>query len=124
MEQLNRQRQVRAGEVLSELLNRGIKKVGKEHIKNMERSEDDLDYDMIMNFYQNVLRKEREAYEVQKNKKVNDVEIWSRAIKEEESIAMKEYCAKNGKEEMENIRKAIKEKHAKELMTKKNLESA
>lgn len=37
---------------------------------------------------------------------------------------MKEYCAKNGKEEMENIRKAIKEKHAKELMTKKNLESA
>jgi hypothetical protein len=71
-----------------------------------------------------VLHKEREAYEIQKNKKVNDVEIWARALKEEESIAMKEYCQKNGKEEMENIRKAIQEKHAKELLTKKNLESA
>lgn len=77
-----------------------------------------------MNYYQNVLRKEREAYDQQKNKKVNDVEIWARALKEEESIAMKEYCQKNGKVEMENIRKAIQEKHAKELMTKKNLESA
>lgn len=92
MDQLYRQRQIRAREVLQELLGRGIKKVGKEHIKNLERSEDDLDYDQIMNYYQNVLRKEREAYEQQKNKKVNDVEIWARALKEEESIAMKEYC--------------------------------
>jgi predicted nuclease of predicted toxin-antitoxin system len=45
-----------------------------------------------MNFYQNVLRKEKEAIEIQKNKKVNDVEIWARALKEEESISMKDYC--------------------------------
>lgn len=77
-----------------------------------------------MNFYQNVLRREKEAYDVQKNKKVNDVEIWNRALKEEESVAMKDYCDREGKKEMENIRKAIKEKHVKELATKKNLESA
>jgi hypothetical protein len=58
-----------------------------------------------------VLRREREGFEIQKNKKVNDVEIWSRAIKEEESLAMKEYCDKHGNEEMENIKKAIEEKH-------------
>lgn len=55
---------------------------------------------------------------------MNDVEIWARAIKEEECIAMKEYCEKNGKQEMENIKKAIEEKHTKELQTKKALESA
>ena len=55
---------------------------------------------------------------------MNDVEIWARAIKEEESIAMKEYCEKNGNQEMENIKKAIEEKHTKELLTKKALESA
>ena len=63
-------------------------------------------------------------FEVYKNKKVNDVEIWSRAVKEEELIAMKLYCEKNGKQEMEKIRKAVEDKHAKELSTKKMLESA
>lgn len=54
----------------------------------LQKREEDLDYDQIMTFYQNVLRRERESFEVLKNKKVNDVEIWSRAIKEEECIAM------------------------------------
>jgi len=109
---------------LQELLSRGIKKVGKDKITELEKREEDLDYDLVMNFYQNVLRREKEAIEIFKNKKVNDVEIWARALKEEESIAMKDYCRKNGKEEMENIRKAVQEKHAKELQTKKALESA
>lgn len=124
MDQLNRQRQVRAREVLSELLSRGIKKVGKDKIQELDKREEDLDYDTIMTFYQNVLRREREAFEISKNKKVNDVEIWARALKEEECIAMNDYCVKNGNSEMENIRKAIEEKHAKELQTKKALESA
>jgi hypothetical protein len=115
---------VRAREVLQELLGRGIKQVGKERIVELERREEDLDYDTIMNFYQKVLRKEREAVEVQKNKKVNDVEIWNRALKEEESTAMMEYCEKHGQVEMENIRRAIQEKHAKELQNKRALESA
>jgi len=37
---------------------------------------------------------------------------------------MKDYCEKHGNQEMENIRKAIQDKHAKELQTKKALESA
>lgn len=37
---------------------------------------------------------------------------------------MKEYCEKHGNEEMENIKKAIEEKHQKELQTKKGLENA
>jgi len=71
-----------------------------------------------------VLRREREAFEISKNKKVNDVEIWALALKTEEATAMNDYCVKNGNSEMENIRKAIEEKHAKELQTKKALESA
>ena len=37
---------------------------------------------------------------------------------------MKLYCEKNGKQEIEKIRKAVEDKHAKELSTKKMLESA
>lgn len=77
-----------------------------------------------MTFYQSVLRREREAFELTKNKKVNDVEIWARALKEEEFLAMRDYCEKHGNQEMENIKKAIEEKHARELQTKKGLETA
>lgn len=55
---------------------------------------------------------------------MNDVEIWARALHEEEKKAMKAYCDKHGEEEMENIAKAIKDKHAKELKTKQQLISA
>lgn len=71
-----------------------------------------------------MLKREREYFDVQKNKKVNDVEIWSRALREEEKIAMGTYCEKHGAKEMEDIAKAIREKHAKELATKQMLVSA
>lgn len=38
-----------------------------------------IKYDMIMDFYQNLLKKEKEAIEENKNKKKKDVEIWSRS---------------------------------------------
>lgn len=107
MEQLNKERQLRARDVLNELSQRGLKKVGKDRIIDLEKREEDLDYDAIMTFYQNILRREREAFEVNKNKKVNDVEIWTRALREEECLAMQEYCDKHGNQEMENIKKAI-----------------
>lgn len=53
-----------------------------------------------MTFYANLLRKEREAFEITKNKKLNDVEIWVKALKEEESKAMKKYCDEHGAKEM------------------------
>lgn len=38
-------------EVLNELSQRGIKKVGKDRIDVLEKREEDLDYDTIMTFY-------------------------------------------------------------------------
>jgi hypothetical protein len=49
-----------------------------------------------MTYYENLLKKDREAFELNKTKKVNDVEIWTRAVKEEEKIAMEKYCNENG----------------------------
>ncbi len=71
-----------------------------------------------------MLRREQEAFEVNKNKKVNDVEIWTRALREEECLEMQKYCLEKGNQEMENIEKAIRAKHTKELLTKKALECA
>lgn len=45
-----------------------------------------------MAFYSKVLQKDREAFELNKTKKTNDVEIWTRARKEEEKLAMEKYC--------------------------------
>ena len=64
-------------------------------------SENELDYEHIMSFYGNVLRKDREAFELHKTQKVNDVEIWTRAVKEEEKLAMEKYCSEHGKQEVE-----------------------
>ena len=50
---------------------------------------------------------------------MNDSEIWVRARKEEESKAMKKYCEEHGVKEMEQIQKAIEDRHAKELNSKK-----
>lgn len=72
-----------------------MKKIGKDKIIDLEKK-DDLDYDQICSVYQGVLKKEREYFEVQKNKKVNDVEIWARALREEEKSAMAKYCKENG----------------------------
>lgn len=68
-----------------------------------------------MAFYSNLLKRDREAFELNKTKKINDVEIWCRAVKEEEKLAMEKYCAESGKEEFEKIQKAIVDRHAKEL---------
>ena len=77
-----------------------------------------------MTFYANILRREREAFELNKTKKQNDVEIWTRAVKEEEKQAMEKYCAEHGKAEIEQIQKAIADRHARELQTKQNLKTA
>ena len=69
----------------------------------MERTDGDLDYDGIMTYYENLLKRDRDAFELNKTKKVNDVEIWSRAVKEEEKKAMDKYCNENGKEEIAKI---------------------
>lgn len=107
LDALNVERQYRAREVMLELAQKGIKKIGKERIIDLEKNNDDIDYDQIMSMYQDLLRKEREQFEIVKSQRRNDVEIWARAKKEEERIAMKKFCEEHGKEELEQIQKAI-----------------
>ena len=49
---------------------------------------------------------------------MNDIEIQTRAKKEEERIAMEKYCKEHGKEEVQQIQAAIEARHKKELQTK------
>ena len=66
LEELELMRKIRAQEVVQELLRKGIKKIGKERLDKPLGADQDqeLDYDTIMNFYQNLLRKEKEAFEI------------------------------------------------------------
>ena len=93
---LNQEQQKRAKEVLRELSVRGVKQIGKDRIQTLELSDQELDYESIMAFYSNILKKDRERFELNKTKKVNDVEIWTRAVKEEEKLEMERYCAEHG----------------------------
>jgi hypothetical protein len=124
IDRLKLEQQKRAIEVLRELSVRGVKQIGKDKIQHLERQEGELEYESIMAFYANILKRDREAFELNKTKKVNDVEIWTRAVKEEEKATMEKYCAEHGQEDIEQIQKAIADRHAKELATKTNLKSA
>ena len=84
---------------MSELTRRGIKKIGQIKLSDMERK-NEYDYDLIMVFYQNLLKKEKEAFEVEKQKKIKDIDFWARAVREEEKVAIEKYAAEHGEEEM------------------------
>ena len=105
------------------MLQRGVKKIGKDKIIELEKR-DEVEYDTIMSFYQIVLQKEREAFEEQKKKKRNDVEIWAHAKKMEEQKITEAYCAKNGQKDVEKIQKAIEDRHKKEAECKIKLKPA
>ena len=124
LSELNEARQKRALQVLNQLNEKGVKKVGKKKVSELMNSDGDLDYYEIINFYQTILKREKELFEQKKNQKRNDVEIWNMAVREEEKKAMEKYCKDHGQEEVEHIKKAIEDKHAKELDNKKSLESA
>ncbi len=83
---------------------------------------EEFDYDEVMSFYQGLLKKEKEAFEVEKQKKLKDVEYLARAIREEEKAAIIKYANEHGEEEMKQIQRAIRERHEKELKLKKSLE--
>lgn len=128
LDELELMRKIRAQEVLQELIRRGVKKINGVKISDLEKkgdgASDALDYDTIMNFYQTMLRKEKEAFETQKKQKLKDVEYWARAIREEEKLAIEKYCQEHGEEEMKQIQKAIQDRHEKELKMKQSLEKA
>jgi len=125
LEKLRVQRQLRAKEVLYELAQKGFKKINKDKIDDLIKNEkEEIEYDTVMSFYQSVLQKEREAFEEEKKKKRNTVEIWAHALKMEESKALGEYCKKHGQRDVELIQKAIEERHQRERETKEKLVSA
>lgn len=47
---------------------------------------------MIMVFYANVLKKEKDAIEVEKKKKIKDTDFWARSMREEEKRVTEKYC--------------------------------
>jgi len=63
LEELNQKRQVRAKQVLNELEQRGVEKVGKNKIESLMKQEE-VDCDQIESFYQKELEKDRAAFEV------------------------------------------------------------
>ncbi len=117
LEELELMRKIRAQEVLSELTRRGVKKIGNVKISDMERK-GEFDYDEVMQYYQGLLKKEKEAFEGEKQKKLKDVEYWARAVREEERIAIEKYAKEHGEEEMKQIQRAVRDRHEKELKMK------
>jgi hypothetical protein len=123
LDELELMRKIRAQEVIQELIRRGVKKIGAVKISEMERK-GEFDYDEVMNFYQMLLKKEKEAFEGEKQKKIKDVEYWARAVREEEKTAIEKYAKEHGEEVMKQIHKVIREHHEKELKLKQSLEKA
>lgn len=53
-------------EILNALTIKGHKKIGKDKIKELEKNPDRVDYDAVIEYYQAVLKKEREQIEEDK----------------------------------------------------------
>jgi hypothetical protein len=101
LEALEREKKAKAKELLNTLMIKGFKKIGKDKIKDLEADPEKIDYDTVIEFYQGVLRKEREQAEEDKKKKLREVELWTRALREEEKIAIQNYAENHGDKEME-----------------------
>jgi hypothetical protein len=98
---------------------KGFKKIGtnKQNTKSVKELEEDpskIDYDVAVEVYQNFIMKEREAIEEQKKKKLRDVELWNRAVREEEKIAVEKYAKEQGDKEIQQIEESIRAKQEKE----------
>merc|ERR1711957_410594 len=103
LEELNQKRQVRAKQVLNELEQRGVEKVGKNKIESLMKQEE-VDCDQIESFYQKELEKDRAAFEVQQRQKRNEVELMAHSTKCEEKKALLAYCEKHGEKAVAEIK--------------------
>jgi len=125
-EALGRERKVKTVEVLNVLTGKGFKKVGKRSIDSLHKSEDLTDhYDEVIEYYKDVLRKEKEQVEEDKKKKLREVELWTRAIREEEKSAIEQHHKENPVDaNTEAIKESMAKRRAAELREKQALESA
>ena len=83
-----------------------------------------INYDEVIVFFEGVLAKEREQVEEDKKKKLREVELWTRAVREEEKLAIQKYAKEHGDDEIEQIKKSIQEKLSKEKEQRDALLSA
>jgi len=93
-------------------------------VKDLEDDPSKIDYDVAVEVYQNFIMKEREAIEEQKKKKLRDVELWNRALREEEKIAVEKYAKEQGDKEIQQIEESIRAKQEKEKKEKAALSEA
>lgn len=70
---------------------KNIKKINGVKISEIEKR-DEYDYDQIMNFHANQLKKEKDQFEVDKKRKMKEAELWARAQREEEKRVTEKYC--------------------------------
>lgn len=124
LEALEVQKKMRAIEIITILQQKGYRKVKKDKIKDLLVQTDKINYDDVIDFYQNVLKKERERIEEDKKKKMREVELWNRALREEEKIAIERYAAEHGAEQMKAIQESMRERQEKEQRDKEQLRNA
>lgn len=103
---------------------KGIKKIGKHKIDDLKKNQSLIKYDVIIEFYQNLRKKEIEQVEEDKKKKLKEAELWTRAQREEEKAVVLKYANDHGSQEMELIQKSIQEKQEKELKDKEMISTA
>ena len=79
----------------------------------------------MIEFYKEVLRKEKEQVEEDKKKKLREVELWTRAVREEEKLVIEQYAKENPDDQrtaaIEDLRRKRTER---EKAEKQALESA
>lgn len=118
------QKKQRAIEIITILSQKGYRKVKKDRIKDLLVQQEKINYDDVIDFYQNVLKKERERIEEDKKKKMREVELWNRALREEEKIAIERFAAEHGAEQMKAIQESMRERQEKEQRDKAALRTA
>jgi len=109
LEELDDLKKVKCNELLKLLKEKGLKKVGTtkqntQSIKYLEENPQKIDFDVVIEVYQSLRRKEAELAEENKKKKMRDVELWSRAMREEEKLAVEKYAEETGEKQMEELR--------------------
>lgn len=56
------------------------------------------------------MKKEKELIEENKKKKLKEVELWSRSLREEEKMMIEKYASEHAEDDMKEIAESIKER--------------
>ena len=124
LDKLDLMKKQRAIEILGSLRDKGFKKVKKERIKDLLEKTERIIYDDVIEFYQGILKREREQIEEDKKKKMREVELWQRALREEEKMHTVSYAQKHGDEKMKAIQESMRERQEKEAKDREALSTA